>query len=311
MESGTGDITVREPLVSVIVGTKDRPLLIMRAIRTILAQTYPNFECLIVDSGTSAETEALVKEIKDKRISYYKLLPDPGRVESLNFGISKSKGEYITFLDDDDEYLPGKLEKQARALHDSDDIVGMAYCWSMFYDEGNEKKLYDLKNDIRGYVFTNALEYMAFCSFPALMLKRKPLIETGLTDEANYPSDWLFVARFTKKYHVVDVPEVLVKANINHIYDRMSVPREKDKDYYTRIKNFHIHFYTLFKADYIKIPRKAMIHLYPIITVSAILKNYREWFIYSAEAIRLGPLNLKTYQKIIKSSYHALIPFTR
>jgi glycosyltransferase involved in cell wall biosynthesis len=301
MEYGISNSVMVQPLVSVIIGTKDRPLLIMRAINTILAQTYPNFECLVIDCGSSDETLKLVNSIEDKRVTHYKLQPDPGRVESLTYGINLSKGDYITFLDDDDEYMPDKLELQVKVLERSPENIGMAYCWSRFFDEGNNKHLYNLTNNIEGYVFENALEVMAFCSFPTLMLKRKPLIEIGLTDQAKYPSDWLFVARFTKKYNVVYVPKVLVKANINHVYDRMSAPRLKDKEYYMRVKGFHIHFYSLFEEDYNKSRGIAMVHLYPLISVSAYLRHYADWAKYAARAIRLNPFNSTTYIKILRS----------
>jgi glycosyltransferase involved in cell wall biosynthesis len=301
MESGTVDVAKDFPLVSVIIGTKDRPKLITRAVDSVLGQTYKNFECIIIDSSCTTETENIIQSIDDSRIKYSKLYPDPGRVNSLNFGITCAQGKYVSFLDDDDEYFREKLENQVNSLENSSEIVGMSYCWSMYYDEKEGRKIYELTNDIRGYVFLAAMEKMAFCSFIALMFKRDRLIEIGITDEANYPSDWLFVARFTKKYHVIDVPTVLVKVNVNHIYDRMSAPRIKNNEYFNSTLRFHKHFYMLFEEDYNRHPRIARVHLYSIIGTSAFLKLYSSWFKYCLIILKLEPFSLSSYYRILRS----------
>lgn len=298
------------PIITVIVGTKNRPKLILRAVDSILRQTYSNLECIIVDCSNNDETKDLVKGI-DERVNYFRLSPDPGRIESLTFGINQSKGEFITFLDDDDEYMPTKLERQLNVLGQSKVDVGMVYCWTGYFDEENCKHLYYLTNNIEGYVFNQALEKMAFCSFPTMMFKRESLLEIGLTDEVGYPSDWLFVARFTQKYHVVYVPEVLVKVNINHYYDRMSAPRIKDADYLKKTIDFHAYFYSLFEYDYKRNPRIAMVHLYPLISVSAYLKHYSDWWKYSIQAIRLNPFCFTTHIKIIRSLFSVINPFMK
>ena len=310
MVFGTNSSLISLPLVTVIIGTKDRPELILRAVNTILNQTYSNIECLVIDSSNTNRTQELIEGIKEKKISYFRLFPDPGRIASLNFGIEKSIGKYICFLDDDDEYMPEKIELQVQALNNSKENVGMAYCWAMFFDESKNEIAFYMKNTISGYAFPDALESMAFCSFPALMLKKDALLDIMFSDESGYPSDWLFVARFTKKYHVVNVPKVLVKANINHMYDRMSAHKIKNKAYYIRNINFHIHFFDLFEADYRLYPKLAKVHLYSIISSSAYIKHISKWIKYSKKALELDP-GTSTYNKILRSIGTLLLRYTK
>ncbi len=96
-------------LFSVIIPTYNRETLISKAITSLLKQTYKHFECIVVDDGSTDNTEELVLAFKDERIKYFKN-KNYGRSYTRNFGFSKSKGSYINFLDSDDELLPNHLE---------------------------------------------------------------------------------------------------------------------------------------------------------------------------------------------------------
>lgn len=108
-------------LVSVIMPTYERDKeVIERAINSIINQTYLNWELIIVDDNKineiSKNIQSMIAEINDNRIVYVKNEKNIGSAKSRNNGIKKSKGEYITFLDDDDEYLPLKIENQLNKM---------------------------------------------------------------------------------------------------------------------------------------------------------------------------------------------------
>ncbi len=97
-------------LISVIVATYNRVDLIGETIESVLTQTYTNIELIIVDDGSTDNTEELVRNYKDKRIKYIKTDNWGGPARPRNIGIKNAKGKYIAFCDDDDIWLPEKLE---------------------------------------------------------------------------------------------------------------------------------------------------------------------------------------------------------
>src|SRR5690606_1516085 len=104
------------PLVSIIIPTYNRVHLIGETLDSVLAQTYTNWECLVVDDGSTDATEALLESYmaKDARFQYHKR-PDshlPGGNGARNYGFELSKGAYIQWFDDDDVMLPGFIERK-------------------------------------------------------------------------------------------------------------------------------------------------------------------------------------------------------
>lgn len=107
--------------VSVVIATYRRLLELERALVSLTAQTYKDFEVVLVDDNADAVWNAKVKNIVEKyndiiNILYIVNSCNQGSAKTRNIGIERSNGEYITFLDDDDEYLPGKIENQLNDL---------------------------------------------------------------------------------------------------------------------------------------------------------------------------------------------------
>ncbi|MDS3842651.1 glycosyltransferase family 2 protein, partial [Staphylococcus hominis] len=112
-------------IVSIIIPTYNRDKkLIKRALVSVLKQTYQNFEIILVDdninSDISNDVKKLVDELNDKRIKYIKNKQNIGGAKSRNKAIKIAKGDYITFLDDDDFYLKDKLKKQVDYLENNE-----------------------------------------------------------------------------------------------------------------------------------------------------------------------------------------------
>lgn len=105
-----------QPFVSVIIPTYNRAHIIHRAITSVLQQTYQNLEIIIVDDASKDETEAVISSFQDERIRYIRHPENYGGADARNTGISAASGEYITFLDSDDVWLPNKVELQLQCL---------------------------------------------------------------------------------------------------------------------------------------------------------------------------------------------------
>ncbi|HHH52473.1 MAG TPA: glycosyltransferase [Bacteroidetes bacterium] len=97
-------------LFSIIMPTYNRAHMIGKAIESVLSQTYTNWELIIIDDGSTDNTRETISKYQDKRIKYY-YQKNNGRSAARNKGIELSKGAYISFLDDDDYYLPEFLEE--------------------------------------------------------------------------------------------------------------------------------------------------------------------------------------------------------
>lgn len=110
-----------QPLVSIIIPTYNRAELIGETLDSILAQTYQNWECIVVDDGSTDHTSDVLDHYtkKDSRISYHHRPKqyNPGGNGARNYGFDLSKGEYINWFDSDDVMLPEKIEKQVLDLH--------------------------------------------------------------------------------------------------------------------------------------------------------------------------------------------------
>jgi glycosyltransferase involved in cell wall biosynthesis len=103
------------PTVSVVLATYNRSNLLPKAIESVLQQTFPDFELIIVDDGSTDNTAEIVSRYPDPRINYQPVKHGE-RSRARNIGIQLSRGHYIAFLDSDDWYLPDKLKDQVQIL---------------------------------------------------------------------------------------------------------------------------------------------------------------------------------------------------
>lgn len=105
------------PLISVIIPTYNRGKIISRTIQSVINQDYPYWQLIIIDDGSNDETELKIKKfLTDSRIEYDKK-NNAGASAARNCGLKRAKGEYVTFLDSDDEYYPDRLSSMIRAIN--------------------------------------------------------------------------------------------------------------------------------------------------------------------------------------------------
>jgi glycosyltransferase involved in cell wall biosynthesis len=117
-------------LVSVVIPTRRRPELLLRAVRSALTQTLQEIEVLVVIDGEDPATELALREVTqvDRRVRVFALATSVGGSDARNRGAAEASGEWIAFLDDDDEWLPGKLQAQLAAVTASKAPVVIGTC---------------------------------------------------------------------------------------------------------------------------------------------------------------------------------------
>ena len=130
---------MRNPKINIIIPTYNRADLLPRAIDSVLKQSYRNWEAVIIDDGSTDETEKVVKRYTDTRIHYIKHKLNPGIPAARNTGIKKSKGKYIALLDSDDEWLPQKLACQIKAFKNESYNCGVVYTGGYLVKNNKDK----------------------------------------------------------------------------------------------------------------------------------------------------------------------------
>jgi len=188
--------------------------MITKAIDSVLAQTFQDLEIIVVDNYSVDNTESVVKSYKDKRIRYFKNQNNGIIAINRNYGIQESAGEYIAFLDDDDLWLPEKLEKQVKLL-DADKRLGLVYSDTYVIDDkGNLIKKtyfhYNIKPS-RGDVF-NELLVVNFIPQLTVAVRREALDKVGLFDlKHKIAQDYDLWLRIAKCYLIDFAEQPLAK----------------------------------------------------------------------------------------------------
>lgn len=206
-----------EELVSVVIPTYNRGYCIERAVRSVLDSTWKNLEVIVVDDGSTDDTERIVKGIADLRIRYIRIEENHGANHARNVGVKNAKGNYIAFNDSDDEWLSDKLEKQMRVMLQADDEkLGCVYCLVCKYENGKmvstEPDMEQYGEDVIGDIYHFMLGHM-FVSTQTLLLKKKVIEEAGYFNEnLARLQDWELLLRVAQKYRFTLVQEGLVRA---------------------------------------------------------------------------------------------------
>ena len=108
------------PLVSIIVRTKDRPKLLERALQTVASQTYRPIEVVLVNDGGCDLDIKAEKILEDMSLNYIRLEKNTGRAHAGNIGLGNVNGKYVGFLDDDDEFYPEHVSSSFHSWSRSD-----------------------------------------------------------------------------------------------------------------------------------------------------------------------------------------------
>ena len=116
-----------EPLVSVVLPTFNRAGLLGRAIQSVLDQTYRTLELLVVDDGSTDDTAAVVARIADDRLRYLSQPANRGQAAARNEGVRRARGEFVSFQDSDDVWLPDRLARLMAAFATAGPRIGVVY----------------------------------------------------------------------------------------------------------------------------------------------------------------------------------------
>lgn len=201
---------MEKELVSVVITTyKRRVSQIKAAIDSVLNQSHENLELIIVDDSPNEyeyrdEVKNYCENISDSRGKYIQHEKNMGACAARNTGFSNSNGEYIAFLDDDDEWVKDKIEKQLDVFRKSKNNIGLVYCNATIHEgDGSTRCVFDRHTPYRGSVYKQLScdNFIGSCSFP--LLKSEALEKVGGFDPKMVASqDWDTWLRISKIYDI-------------------------------------------------------------------------------------------------------------
>lgn len=180
-------------MISIVIPTYKRVDYLERLLKSIEKQTYKEFEIIIVDdnSPNKEEYEKLISKYRKvfKDLAYLRNETNKGAPYSRNRGIKQAKYEYIALVDDDDEWLPEKLEKQIKVFQNGSSKLGIVYTWTDVVNSKGEV-LYQYRYEFEGNPRKEILKG-CFIPSPSVMVKKSHICRAGLFDE-RLPScqDW-------------------------------------------------------------------------------------------------------------------------
>lgn len=173
-----------ETRVSAVITTHNRKDFLLKAVNSVLAQTYPDIELIVVDDASDDGTKELMQKLAEQKgIKYIRIEKEDskGGNHARNQGILAAKGEFVAFLDDDDEWFSDKIEKQV-AVMDKDPEVGVVCCGRIFEYDLKKRVPQDLSKRIEGDLSEKIWQRIAFTT-SEILVRRELLLQVGMFDE--------------------------------------------------------------------------------------------------------------------------------
>ena len=194
------------PLVSVVIPCYNRAALLPRAVASVQVQDYENVEIVLVDDGSSDDTAQVAASLQqdDRRVRYILHEINKGEAAARNTGIRASQGEFVAFLDSDDEWLPGKLHLQVFALLQDSADTGAVSARHLLVDEnGGETPVRDWAEREPITCLNLLAKGCGLSMGNTLLVRRSVFTDVGYCDEELplfVDLDWL--CRLTQRYRV-------------------------------------------------------------------------------------------------------------
>jgi glycosyltransferase involved in cell wall biosynthesis len=206
------------PLVTAVIPTRNRPGLVCRAVRSVLSQSLREIECIVVIDGPDMATVESLREVRDPRLRVIALGESVGACEARNLGAQASRAEWVALLDDDDEWLPHRLERQIAALAEAVEPVTMVV--SRFLDRGAGNDLvrpyrFPLRGQsISEFLWCEVSPFGGITGFPQTstwLLRRDFLLQVPFTkgQKLLQDLDWLLRAYHRPQMSVLFLQEPL------------------------------------------------------------------------------------------------------
>ena len=282
--------------VSIIIPAYNGERTIRKAVESVLAQSFQDFEIIVVDDGSTDNTKGVVSELimKDGRIKYSFQDNSGGPARPINEGIKISKGEYLAFLEQDDEWLPEKLEKQIYFI-ESRANLGIISCGAFIKSDtsGRQRKFEFTCGKSTDFWFKSMLENKNFFyNLSTLLIKKNVYKEIYFDEKLKIATDLDFYIRMMPSgFDAVSEPLVIYHSNQNSL--------SKSKKSLSLIVNDFLYVLKKHELVFTKFTKAKSLALGYIGILSYCDGKKGEVWRYFKESIKGYYFNFKLYLKIL------------
>lgn len=227
---------MRDPLISIVLPTKDRAHVVSEAIRSVLDQTDVRLELIVVDDASTDGTRAVLDAMKDERIRVVSLPSSRGASGARNAGIELARGDWIAFQDSDDRWMPDKLRKQMECALAHPGCV--AVYTSYWRNDGTVREVRPRPGPgLDGDVLPRLVR-ANFITTQTLLVRKEPAREIGGFDLAlSALNDWEYAIRLARRGRIQWVSEPLAEYRLQA--DSLSVSLDRFVGDYRHILEKH------------------------------------------------------------------------
>ena len=278
------------PKVSVIIPTYNRADLLPRAVNSVLSQTFQDYEIIIVDDCSPDNTQDIISTFSDRRVRSVRHDINLRQSAAINTGISLARGEYVAFLDDDDEWLPNKLRGQIEILDSSEEDVGLVYGWLETVNHSTGRPIGEYLLRIEGNIFEELVALNSPGQPSVLMARTSIAKEVGGFGEClTRFNDTDFILRISQKYKVALIPEVVARAYVSHGHEQMGHDTPQNMSAAVEYMRSHL---SRLAAELDKRPRAHATVLRRLASVEMMRGNRRAALAALTSAFRLDPMDV-------------------
>jgi len=198
--------------VSVIIPFYNRVKWLLEAVHSVLAQTYQDFEVILIDDGSSESLDELA-ELRDERIRYVRQ-QNKGPAAARNVGLDLARGRYIAFLDADDTFLPMKLERQVACMEENPDIMFSHTSYQLMSSDG--KYIGDVRaGRFSGRVYPSIAIYCPIQTSNVMILSEAVPKDLRFEEDAHIGEDIILWAQIARKSLILGIDEPLAKVRMH------------------------------------------------------------------------------------------------
>jgi glycosyltransferase involved in cell wall biosynthesis len=174
---------MNRPFFSVVIPTHNRSDYLKEALQSVLSQSYADFELLVIDDHSRDNTKDIVGSFGDARIRYFLNDHKEGGAGARNAGIARARGEWVVFLDDDDVFMPRKLELIYKRIRESDNGTGLIYTGYDCYDFEASQNLFTFTPEKAGWVHRDLFKKNCIGPISTVAVRTEHLKNVGGLDE--------------------------------------------------------------------------------------------------------------------------------
>jgi len=277
-------------LVSIVIPTYNHAKFISKALKSVIDQTYENWEAIIIDNESVDETYKLINNFNDPRIKYFKISNDGVIAKSRNLGIKEAKGDWIAFLDSDDWWTKDKLEVCLSKISKNVDFIYHAHEYVNKSKSFFKKKIIkgrELKKPILNDLLIGTITKGSQISNSSVIVRKNTLIKIGglnenkiLVGSDDYDT-WLRIAQITDQFLYINkklsyylvhdantsskdmsIPQRLVVKDFMHLFNnQQKLNLEVKLRYISGSYNYLNNNYEKAKKDFKFIIRNGLPHL--------------------------------------------------